>query len=180
MKYFPESALVQLEFEKVKTLLAAHCHTEHAKEKAASLRIHTRKEFIELELQQSYEFKLILESGQYFPADFVLNISKEIKLLGIPGALLKGDQWMEIRRLAENMQGIFRWFDNERRLAYPALAKVIAATYYEKAIIACIDDILDENGNVKDNASDELAQIRINLYRKRNELRRLFDRILQK
>lgn len=180
MKYFPESALVQLEFDKVKTLLAAHCQTEYAKEKATDLRIHTRKEYIELELQQSYEFKLILESGQYFPADFVLNISKEIKLLGIPGALLKGDQWMEIRRLAENMQRIFRWFDNERRLAYPALSKVIAATYYEKAIIACIDEVLDESGNVRDNASEELAQIRMSLYRKRNELRRLFERILQK
>lgn len=180
MKYFPESALVQLEFEKVKVLLAAHCQTEYAKEKAGVLRIHTRKEFIELELQQSHEFKLVLETGQYFPNDFIMNIARELKLLGIPGALLKGDQWLEIRRLAENMKSIFRWFDNERRLAYPALSKVIAETYYEKAIIAHIDEILDETGTVKDNASEALANIRVSLHRKRNELRRMFDRILQK
>jgi DNA mismatch repair protein MutS2 len=33
-----------------------------------------------------------------------------------------------------------------------------------------IDEVLDESGNVKDNASDNLRQIRMSLFRKRNEL----------
>ncbi|MBS1934808.1 MAG: DNA mismatch repair protein MutS, partial [Bacteroidetes bacterium] len=180
MKFFPESALVQLEFDKVKALLTEHCKTEYAKSKAENLRIHTRKEFIELELQQSHEFKLLIQHSQYFPNDYVLNLSRELKLLSIPGATLSGEQFMQVRKLAENIGNIFRWFDNERRTAYPALAKVIAETYYEKTIIELIDDILDENGNVRDNASEALADIRMNLYRKRNELRRMFDRILSK
>jgi DNA mismatch repair protein MutS2 len=180
MKFFPESALVQLEYEKVKTLLAEHCRTEYAKTKANTLRIHTKKEFIELELQQSNEFKLISQSGLYFPNDFTANLQKEIKLLGIPGAVLSGEQFLQIRRLAESTNNIFRWFDNERRIAYPALSKVIHNTYYEKVINELIDDILDETGSVKDTASEELAKIRMNLYRKRNELRRVFDRIVSK
>ncbi len=180
MKFFPESALVQLEFTKVKALLEEHCKTEYAKSKAADLRIHTRKDFIERELQQSNEFKLLLQYGQYFPNDYILNLAREIKLLGIPGAVLDGDQFILIRKLAENMQGIFRWFDAERRIAYPALLKVIENTYYEKTILLLIDEVLDENGTVKDNASDELSRIRLNLYKRRNELRRVFDRIVQK
>ncbi|HLK30809.1 MAG TPA: MutS2/Smr-associated SH3 domain-containing protein [Puia sp.] len=180
MKFFPESALTQLEFDKVKALLAAHCKTEYASEKANNLRIHTRREFIELELQQSNEFKLLIQHAQYFPNDYVLNLSKELKLLGIPGAVLKGEDFLEIRKLAENIKNIFRWFDNEKKLAYPALAKVIEHTHYEKKIIAEIDEIIDESGNVKDSASEALANIRLSLYRKRNELRRAFDRILSK
>lgn len=180
MRVFPESALVQLEFDKIQSLLTEHCKTEYAKSKAENLRIHTRKEFIELELQQSNEYKLLIEGGQYFPNDHILNVSREIKLLGIPGAVLTEDQMMQIRKLAESLQGTFRWFDTERRTAYPALAKVIADTYYEKAILQTIDEILDENGTVKDNASDELSRIRLNLFKRRNELRRLFDRIVQK
>ena len=180
MRVFPESALVQLEFDKIQALLTEHCKTEHAKSKAENLRVHTRKEFIELELQQSNEYKVLIQGGQYFPNDHVLNILKEIKLLGIPGAVLSGDQIMQVRKLAESLHSIFRWFDTERRTAYPALAKVISNTYYEKAIIQTIDEVLDENGTVKDNASDDLSRIRLNLYKRRNELRRLFDRILQK
>jgi DNA mismatch repair protein MutS2 len=43
-----------------------------------------------------------------------------------------------------------------------------------------IDEVMDEQGHVRDNASPELERIRMSLYRKRNELRRAFDRILQK
>ena len=180
MRIFPESALVQLEFDKVRTLLAGQCSTEYARAKAEDLRIHTRREFIELELQQSNEFKLLLQNGQYFPNDDTLNLARELKLLGIPGATLSGEQFMQIRRLAESIQSIFRWFDAERRVAYPALARVIENTHYEKAIIAAIDEVLDESGTVRDNASEELANIRLSLFRRRNELRRVFDRIVSK
>ncbi|MBL0182976.1 MAG: DNA mismatch repair protein MutS [Chitinophagaceae bacterium] len=180
MKFFPESALVQLEYEKVKTLLALHCRTEYAKYKADNLRIHTKKEFITTELQQANEFKLLQQTGQHFPNDFTHNLHKELKLLGIPGAVLSGEQFLLIRRLTDNANNIFRWFDNERRIAYPAMAKVTTDAWYEKLIIEMIDEILDETGQVKDSASEELGNIRMNLYRKRNELRRVFEKIVGK
>ncbi len=180
MKLFPESAYIQLEFDKVKTLLAEHCRSEYAIEKANLLGIHTRIEFIETELRQSYEYKQLLQNSIYFPNDPVFNLSNELKLLSIPGAVLAGDELIEIRKLAELLKNIFRWFDEERRNAYNSLVKIIDGTYYEKAIIEMIDDIIDESGQVKDNASDELQSIRMNLYRKRNELRKAFDRIISK
>lgn len=177
---YPESADVQLEFTKIKALLVEHCKSEHAKNKAENLRIHTRKEYIELELQQSNEFKLLLVQSQYFPNDYVLNISRELKLLSIPGASLGGDQFLLVRKLAESIEKIFRWFDNERRLAYPALAMVIKDTYFEKLVPELIDDVIDETGAVKDTASEDLQKIRMSLFRKRTELRRVFERVVAK
>lgn len=180
MRFFPDSALVQMEFNKVRALLAEHCKTEYAKEKADDLRIHTKKEFINLQLSQSYEHLLLIRNGQYFPNDHTLNIAKELRLLSIPGAVLSGEQFLLVRKLAESLQSIFRWFDTDRRTAYPALVKVIENTYYEKVILELIDDILDETGVVRDNASEELTRIRMSLFRKRTELRRSFERILSK
>jgi DNA mismatch repair protein MutS2 len=180
MKLFPESAYFQLEFDKVKALLAAYCQTDHARSRTEQLRIHTRKEFIDTELRQSHEYRQLIQNSIYFPNDYILNLAKELKLLSIPGALLSGEQFLHIRKLAESIEKIFRWFDQETRSAYGTLAKVIDDTYYEKAIIRMIDDVLDESGQVKDNASNELKEIRLNLYRKRNELRRLFDKIVSK
>ena len=180
MRLYPESAYLQLEFDKIKSLLAAHCQTEYAKEKADNLRIHTRIEFIQTELKQSHEYRQLISNSIYFPNDYILNLSKELKLLAIPGALLNGEQFMQLRKLAESMEKISRWFDNERKTAYPALAKIIEGVFYEKAIIGMIDDVLDETGYVKDDASDELKEIRRSLYRKRNELRRQFEKIISK
>lgn len=180
MKLFPESAYLQLEFDKVKSLLANYCQTEHGRQKAMDLRIHTRKDFIDTQLRQSFEYHQILQNGIYFPNDYILNLAKELKLLSIPGAVLNGEELISIRKLAESLERIFRWFDNERKSAYSAMAGVIANTYYEKAIIQLIDDVLDDSGQVKDNASEDLKNIRLSLYRKRNELRRVFEKIIAK
>lgn len=161
-------------------MLTAHCRTAWAKERVAQLRIHTKKEYIDLELNQTNEYKQILQSGQYFPNDFITNIEREIKLLSIPGATLSGEQFILVRKLAENASNIFRWLDAERRTMYPALTTVVHETYYEKAIISCIDDVLDDFGNVRDNASPELMQIRQSLHRKRQELRRVFDKLVSR
>ena len=95
MRLYPESALSQLEFDKVKALLKEHARTEWAKDKAENLRIHTRKGYIQLELRQTYEYKLILQQNQYFPNDFTYNISRDLKLLSIQGS-------MRTPRLARN------------------------------------------------------------------------------
>lgn len=180
MNLYPSSASFQLEFDKIKVLLTEKCRTEYAKAKASDLRIHTKKEWIDLELKQTHEYKQLLQNAIHFPNDHVLNLSGEIKLLGIEGSMLMGEQLTPIRRLAMSMENIFRWFDAERRTVYTALAEVISETYYEKAILQMINDVIDDTGNVKDHASDELQSIRMNLFKKRNELRRLFDRIIGK
>ena len=66
MKLFPSSAIRQLEFNKIKILLAGHCRTEFARHKAETLRIHTRIEFIKPELQQAYEYKLFFYESSLF------------------------------------------------------------------------------------------------------------------
>ena len=180
MKLYPESASFQLEFDKIKNLLTEKCRSEYAKTKAAELRIHTKKEFIELELKQSHEYRQLLQNSIYFPNDYILNLSRELRLLNIQDSMLVGEELVSLRKLAMSMESIFRWFDAERRTAYPALAQETEGTYYEKAILQMINDVIDDSGNVKDSASGELQSIRMNLYRKRNELRRLFDRIISK
>ena len=180
MKLFPSSAIQQLEFDKIKILLAGHCRTEFARIRAEELRIHTKKEFIEPELRQAYEYKLFFLNHLYFPDDAVINLTKELKLLNIDGSVLTGNQFLSIKKLAAAIQQIFRWFDNDRRIAFPFLSLVINETYFEKTIAEMVDEILDEDGNVKDNASEELAEIRMRLYKKRNELRKLFDRIVSR
>jgi DNA mismatch repair protein MutS2 len=180
MKLFPESASVQLEFEKIKSLLHERCRSEYAKNKTTYLRIHTRKEFIDRELKQAFEYKQLLQNSIYFPNDYVLNLAKELRLLHIQGAILSGEEIVSLRKLATSIEKIFKWFDAERKTANPALATVIEGTHYEKAILELINNAIDEVGVVKDNASQQLQSVRMNLYRNRNELRKVFERIVSK
>ncbi|WP_074239293.1 endonuclease MutS2 [Chitinophaga niabensis] len=180
MKYFPESAPVQLEFDKVKVLLQEHCKTELGKQMAEELRLHTHIDYVKTALQQAHEYKQLVLIQQHFPNDHVLNLKQELRLLEIQGAVLAGEQFMQLRKLAESMNSIVRFFDTDRRVTYWGLYSLIKETHYEKKIVSQIDEVLDETGQVRDNATPELAKIRTNLFRKRTELRRVFDRILGK
>ena len=180
IKVSPKSAVINLEFNKVQNFLLQPCRPEYAREKAQQLRIHTRRDFILRDLQQSYESLLLQQQGQAVPNDAVLNLSRELRLLAIPGAVLSEEELVQVRKLAEGIRQVFRWFDADRRLAFPALVQVIEGTYYERAIAELIDEVLDESGVMKDEASPELAAIRLSLFRKRNELRREFEKVLRR
>ncbi|MBL0334152.1 MAG: DNA mismatch repair protein MutS [Chitinophagaceae bacterium] len=180
MKLYPASADHQLEFHKIRELLSHYCQFADAREKALELRVHTRKEFVEHELRQTHEYRQLIANAIYFPNDYILNLARELKLLGIPGAVLNSDDLQQLRKLSDSIEKIFRWFDLERKQAYGALSALIKDTRYEKKIRELIDEVLDEYGQVKDSASDELKRIRQDLYRKRNELRRMFEKIISK
>ena len=180
MRVYPENALTQLEFDKIINILLNYCQTSAGKELVQDIRIHTHLKYIQTALAQTQEYKYIKTAGQYFPADFVLDIRKDVKLLGIPGAQLTGEQWLLVRRLVEHMEQIFKWFDAERQSAYSNLYEIVSDSYYEKYIIESIDIIIDERGTVKDNASEELAKIRMQLFKKRQELRRIFEKVISR
>ena len=151
MRVYPENALTQLEFDKIIAILLGHCQTNIGKELVEDMRIHTHLKYIQSALKQTEEFKFIKSANQYFPTDFVLDIRKDLKLLGIPGAQLAGEQWLLVRRLADHAGNLYKWFDAERKQAYASLYEVIGDSYYEKAIIESIDEIIDEHlvkGNV--------------------------------
>ena len=177
MKFFPENALTSLEFEKIKHLLLAHCRTELAKSFVQQLRVHTKIEFIQKEISQTNEFKIILDSGLYFPNDFNYHIQRDLKLLSLSGAVLTGEQFILILKLAINTENIFRWFDDQRKEQFPQLADLLLHVQYEKSIRRMIEEVMDPHGVLKDNASDELFRIRMALYRKRHELRKEFEKM---
>ena len=87
MRLYPDTALYQLEFDKVKALLEAHCKTVYAQERANNLRIHTHKDYIHKELRQTHEFAMLLRQAQYFPNDFYVSLTKRIKIIRDSGRI---------------------------------------------------------------------------------------------
>lgn len=132
MKLFPESAVSQLEFDRIVDRLAEHCQGELAKDLARRIRIHTQLDHIRRNLRQTQEFKWLLDQGLAFPNEEPLAISRELRLLGIPGSVLMGSDWIQIRRLLTDVESVFRWFTAERREAYSALAYALSDAAYEK------------------------------------------------
>jgi DNA mismatch repair protein MutS2 len=179
MQLYPANAAEALEFNKVCALLLQKCRTDAARDRVANIRIHTHKDHALRDLQQAQEFKNILLSGDHFPNDFTRNIHKELKLLSIPGGVLSGEQLLSVQQLAFTIRDILLWFKKNNDL-FPVLRTLSDKVVYEKKITDTVGAVIDETGNVRDNASKELMSIRADLSRARSEVRRVFESVLRK
>lgn len=179
IQLYPAHAAEALEFNKVCLLLQKKCRTDAACERALNMRFHTRLEYIERELQQTQEYKNILDSSDRFPNDFTDNLEKELKLLSIPRSVLAGPQLLAFEKLALNTKDILQWFKRHDKL-YPNLEAISEKLVYEQQIANTITSVIDELGNIRDNASRELMSIRSDLASQRQHLRKVFEGILRK
>lgn len=179
LQLYPARATESLEFDKILQLLQEKCRTDAAKERVRKLKFQTRIEYIEKALFQTEEYRNILSAQDHFPNDFTRNIEKELKLVGIPGAVLSGEQLNMLKQLAHTTRDILAWF-KRHDLLFPQLRALSEKIIYEKQIADSIHEVIDDNGAVRDTASKELQSIRAELAKLRHELRRLFESILRK
>jgi DNA mismatch repair protein MutS2 len=179
LQLYPQNATERLEFDKIQTLLASHCRTEAAVTRVWAMRFFTRTEAVEKALKQTLEYKTAIEGPDHFPNDFTCNIDKELKLLLLSNAALQPAQLDAVRGLALNMRHILKWFKGREAL-FPQLHALVEHVEYEQEIVRLISAILDESGQIRDDASASLLQIRNDLENTRHQLRRTFDSVLRK
>ncbi len=177
LRLYPDHASEKLEFTKLTELAAQRCKTAYALNRVRHITFSTETETVRHQLEQTEEYRLLLEAGLYLPNDFTQDPARDLRLLSLPGATLGTEQFLNLRKLALNTEQILRWFQPERRAAYPYLARCLQGLSAEKEVVQSIDAVMDERGVVRDEASAELRSIRMALQRKRNELRVAFDRI---
>jgi len=179
MQLYPTHAAEALEFNKVCDLLMGKCRTDAARERVENIRFHTRMDHMQRELLQAHEFKLILTGGDHFPNDFTRNVSRELKLLSVPGGVLTGEQLLSFNQLALNIRDVLVWFKKNNDL-FPTLRQLTDRIVYEKKITEIITTVIDETGNVRDTASKDLMSIRSELGKVRHESRRVFESVLRR
>ncbi len=179
MNLYPAHAAQALEFSKVQDILLGHCRTDAARERTASLRFMTRVETVERALSQTAEYVTALRTAAPLPVDFTRNISRELRLLAVPGAVLAGPELVAFSVLAQNIRDILRWFESVKEV-FPGLHALTEKVTYEKRIIDTITAVLDAAGVVRDTASRELQTIRAEIVRMRAEVRRVFESVLRR
>jgi len=180
MNLYPDAAPERLEFDKIRDAVAKHTRSDAARERVAAMRFMTRVETVQRALDQTAEYRTILVGGEPLPADPGRNLTRELRLLQVQGAVLTGDELVAISKLALTIRDVLRWFHVERQEDYPTLWALAEKVSYEKEIANIVGKVVDDNGVVRDNASRELLTIRSELVRARSDLRRMFESIVRK
>jgi len=134
---------------------------------------------IQYQLDKTFEFLQIRETGETFPQLDFEEILAEIKLIPIKNASISLEGFMTIHQASLLVNDQLHIFE-KRKKEYPLLANTLENTYYTKEIVEAIEKVFDRSGNVKDDASEALFSIRNNIKAVRNQINRNFDKEIRK
>ena len=154
-----DKTLQDLQFPTVLETISASCNTEIGKLKALEIIPFKEKELLMKALLQTSEYLASFDNNNAIPNHGFDSISHEIKFLSIEDSFLEVGSFRKIASLSETTNTLLLYFKKFHDY-YPNLYSRAIQVELTKDIINNIDDVVDKYGEIKDNASPDLLNIR--------------------
>ncbi len=168
-----------LEFNQIIEWLFNYAIEKSAYEKISQLKPSNNFTQIEFDLKQLNELKSIRISNETFPALDFEELLDEIRLLKIQNAVISIDGFRRIYQASDLINRLVTFFES-RKERYPLLETILSSCELNTEINKQIDKVFDRAGNIKDDASPLLNEIRQRIKVLRNQINRNFERELRK
>ncbi|ATA94817.1 DNA mismatch repair protein MutS [Capnocytophaga canimorsus] len=169
--------LQDLEFNTVLQHISELCQTELGKKYALRIEPFTQKETLLMALQQTNEYLSSFQNNNTIPPHAAEKIKNEIKLLEIEGTTLEITGIQKIYRLSQTVNNHIVFFHKFKEL-YPTLYQNTESIHFTNEITQAIEKIIDKFGEIKNEASPTLANIRKEISQVKGKINESFNRAL--
>jgi DNA mismatch repair protein MutS2 len=169
--------LQDLEFNTVLQTVSDSCNTEIGKQKALEIVPFNDKENLMNALLQTSEYLSSFTNNNAIPNHGFDNITNDIKFLAIEDSFLEVGSFRKIATLSETVN-VLLVFLKKFHDYYPKLNERATQVEYTKYIIQKIDEIVDKYGEIKDNASPDLINIRRDMSLVRGKVNQSFGQAM--
>ena len=173
----PKKTLEDLEFDIVVENVLTYCVTSHGKEKLNSLKPSIEFDQINFSLDLVSEYLSSLENDNNFPNHFFESISKEIKIIQILNSQLEIDSFRKIKTVVE-LTILHIKFLKKFKSYYVNIYELTKDLDVVKEIVQEINSVIDKYGFIKDNATNDLLNIRNNINSTKSKIRQSFSSAL--
>jgi DNA mismatch repair protein MutS2 len=179
----PRSLENKIGYDTIKELLSEECLSGLGREFVQKLKFSSKFDNISKLLNQTQEFKTILQVEAAFPTQNYIDIRGYIDKAKIEGYFLEEAEFAELKRALLTVQQIFHFFKNKENNPYPHLHELYAHALPDgnisgwATLIKELDLVFDEKGKIRDSASPELSNIRRKLIAELREVQKTLDRI---
>lgn len=160
---YPSNFESKIGFTTIRKEITARCISTLGQDCCEKMRFSTNLQDVTLWLNQTNEFLGILQSKREFPLNFFFDMRSTLRAIAVPGSHLSEENLFNLQRSLTTVSEIVRFFErasNEGSHLYPNLTRLVKTMQPFPEIVAEISRILDKNGNVKDNASPLLQDLR--------------------
>ncbi|MCH6234857.1 endonuclease MutS2 [Cognataquiflexum rubidum] len=175
---YPKNLEEKINFTKIRELLKEACTGPLGMDFVDKMGYSKDPNLVGKLLDQTSEFKAILESGELFPSSNFTNIYPYLEKAKIEGSFLYEEEFHEMRLSLFTLSRCLEFFRDHEE-TYPNLFNLLGLVALDNTILKAIERIIDEKGKIRNNASQELSLIRSQILYEENRLRKVLDRIFR-
>lgn len=181
---YPESFEHKIGFDAVRNIVKSMCLSPLGVSICEQMNFRKNYEEIYNLLSCTNEMLSIINGDEAFPLQNIHDVTDSLKSINIQGAFITAQELLRVRQSLNTISEIATYFNKRRNddgiSQYPALDKIAKELISFPNIISIIDRIIDRFGNVKDNASKELAEIRASLASMSGTINSVMRRVMSK
>ena len=178
-KNISEKTLQDLEFTTVLTQISEFCISRLGKEKVSEIKPIVGKQKLLRELYLVDEYLSSFESDNRIPNHGYDNILESIKRLAIENSFLETDAFLKIATTSNTVNEHIKFF-KKFEVQFPTFYQLTQNIEFTTYINDEIKKIIEISGEVKNNASSELKQIRRSINNVRGKIGASFSSALSK
>ncbi|HEY9789588.1 MAG TPA: endonuclease MutS2 [Candidatus Obscuribacterales bacterium] len=166
-----------LEWERLKGYLAAECSCAASRELALQAQPCRSRERAQILLDETAEAFAMLSSGFGLSQDGLPELGEVLSRLRT-GSQMSATELVGIRRMLQMTRRARQQLAQLSTNDFPRLTLLPAGLHAQEDLVAAIDDVFDEDGNIREDASPLLKSLRREVARLSNQTREELQRII--
>jgi len=179
MIIFPKEIEDKLGIDQIRELIRKKCKSQYGVEFLNKVQPSTQVEEISKWLTQTQELVTAVSSGLNVPARDFQDLRPFIKKIRASGSFLQSEEFAYLGSILTMLYEWTRFFKSNKDL-FPTLTQLTFGFIADLELVNAINQIVDERGEVRNNASPELAAIRRLIIQKERAVRTEINKVLRK
>jgi DNA mismatch repair protein MutS2 len=176
---YPSNLEQKINFNKIKEILKSECSSSLGMDFVDKVSFSSDSKLVVRLLDQTEEFRQILVSGEAFPTSNFTNLNPYLEKAKLENSFLDAADFHEVKLSLQTLRTCVLFFQKNEEV-YPVLSQLLGLLIdLDLSLLKSIDEIIDEKGNVKNNASRELQLIRGQIIYEEGRLRKVMERVFK-
>ncbi len=172
----------KLEFDKIIKKIKNYSFSELSNELFLNIPSYTTRNEIEKELKKVLQVKELIEINSFPDLTGLRDVRDLIEKSKIKGSIILPDKFiwvLNFLKISRNVKQIISSINKKNFESFYLIAEISDRLFYDKILERHIEMTIDEEGNVKETASQNLRRIRNELKSKSDRLRKTLYKILK-
>ena len=175
---YPSNFEQKIGFVSVRQMLSEHCISAMGLENVEKMAFSSDSAFILKSLEQTEEFIGLLQTGVPFPMRDFHDLREAFHNIQIDGTCLSVEDLFALKPSLNVLEAILRYGRSESADKTPRIKSLIEDIFIDRNVFTEANRLVDDKGEIPDNASTELLEIRQSIRRKQGGIEKRIRQIM--